>query len=196
MSNLTKLKNAINKNVPSFYVRQEVSLPIFTFDLKHEVSAEAVFNKAVQYQKNIEENNKKMLVKEGYQTPYFMERFLFTELISVIEKKASLVFNSNYKMNLFWFVFYSNGTSHELHNHLNKNRLEKYPISASYYPKIGSNPSPIVFQTKSIYNEISEISIPVKENMLVLFHSELKHYVPLHSSDEPRVVFSCNLSEK
>ena len=79
------------------------------------------------------------------------------------------------------------------HNHyyIDKQNFKVYPISAAYYPLCSENSSPIVFVNESG----NDVVVHIKKNTLLLFNSNLNHYVPKSIDNNLRLVYSCNLNE-
>ena len=62
-------------------------------------------------------------------------------------------------------------------------------FSFCYYPKVGSDPAPLVFSDL-------DYEIVPEESQLVLFPAYLNHGVPSHTNDEERVVIAGNIIAK
>jgi hypothetical protein len=185
-----KLKDAMSKK-PAYYVRQEISVPIYKFNIQKEVSNDSILERASALRKDNSESNRKKLIINSYQTDYMTDKESFSDLAQVIESKAQLITGKKYKILHYWFVFYNKGGSQKLHNHVLPNTLNELPLSAVYYPTVGNNTAPIIFKT--LEKNSNDLLIPVEKGTLLIFHSELLHYVPESISDDLRVVFSCNL---
>lgn len=200
-SKLRKFKDAIESK-PKYLVLQKVVFPIFCFDLNGEIDANSIVQRAMPLRGKNSESYKPDLIKNGYQTQFIadIDPNLFNDLNSVIENKCKQVFNQSYKATDYWFVFHETGSEILSHSHWNLKRFQEkgefdiYPLASAYYPLCSEKSSPIIFtsDTEGAPDQV----VPIKQNTLLIFNANLRHYVPKSQEDSLRLVYSCNLYQK
>lgn len=197
---IQKLKNRV-ETIPKYLVTQKVVFPIYQFDLNGEIDAASIVSRALPFRKSNKESSKPEIVQNGYQTTYIEESdpTLFADLNQLIENKCKLIFKQNYKATNYWFIFYEAGSEVLSHNHYNlkkflngDKKFEIYPLSVAYYPLCSEKSSPIIFTNE----HGTDVEIKVKQNTLLIFNSNLVHYVPKSTENNLRLVYSCNLYQK
>lgn len=189
-----KFKTALSRR-PEIFATQQVSFPVWTFDLQDEIDNQSIRERALSLYQEQSKNNKPGLVKNGYQTEYFRKGQSdnhFDDLLTVIESRARLITDREYRTHKYWLVFYSKDTEHRSHNHVGPEApFHFYPLSAVYYPSCTSDSEPLVFD--DLLRSSGKLEVPVKPNQLVIFNSFLYHRVEKCQSDTARIAFSCNL---
>lgn len=88
-----------------------------------------------------------------------------------------------YEKNEFWFNLSHHGESTRLHNH-----NQKAIISGVFYLKAPKKSGNIIFKDR----KNNELEINVEKGKIILFPSELDHYVPKNKSQDNRISFSFN----
>ena len=201
MSFFDKLKSK-SQSAPKYTVTQSVELPIYELDLKNIIDPDTIKEKCLdEFNKSGSKSNKSDIVKDGWQSPYYVrgnndDKFeVFTELITSVEDKLNSVnalANSKTKLevNEFWFVIYNKGTSHAWHNHLPKTQLDGFSnFSGVYYPVASDKAEPIEFK-----NDNKTLSISVTQHKLLLFPSMLSHRVPKCNDSDLRLSVAFNFT--
>ena len=89
-----------------------------------------------------------------------------------------------YEKNEFWFNAATNGESTGMHNH-NEHAI----LSGVFYLKIPKNSANLFFKS----GKNNDLEMEVETGKMILFPSELDHYVPLNKSSETRISLSFNL---
>mgnify|MGYP000396887544 CR=1 FL=1 len=199
MAFIDKLKSTIQA-APKYTVTQSVKLPIYELDLKNIIDPDTIKEKCLdEFNKSGNKNNRSDLVKDGWQSPYYIrgnndDKFeVFTELITAVEDKLNSVnalTNSKTKLEVdhFWFVIYNKGTIQEWHNHLPKTQLDGFSnFSGVYYPVASDKAEPIEFK-----NDNKTLSISVEQHKLLLFPSMLYHRVPECNDTDLRISVAFN----
>lgn len=118
----------------------------------------------------------------------FVEGIVRDGIIPYLGKRNSTqVYNAfqdakeqSYSVFDIWGAVYNKGDYTISHDHIWSS------VSFCYYVSVPKNCSPLVFDDINI-------SIQPEEGMLVVFHSELKHSVPVSISEEPRIVIAGNV---
>lgn len=114
---------------------------------------------------------------------------------NVIEFSKEFNDNREYLCSSSWFNIYNNQNYQEPHSHLNS------VYSAVFFPKAPKGSGKIVFQNPSIHemspDEDSYASYPnwffePKDNMLLIFRSNLRHFVLQGNNDEDRISIAMN----
>jgi hypothetical protein len=199
MSFLDKLKSTIQA-APKYTVTQSVELPIYELNLKNIIDPDTIKEKCLdEFNKSGSESNRTDLVKDGWQSPYYLrgnndDKFeVFTELITAVEDKLNSVnaltnSKTRLEVNKFWFVIYYKGASHAWHNHLPKTHLDGFSnFSGIYYPVASDKAEPIEFE-----NDNKPLSISVTQHKLLLFPSMLYHRVPECNDADLRISVAFN----
>lgn len=199
MAFIDKLKSTIQA-APKYTVTQSVKLPIYELDLKNIIDPDTIKEKCLdEFNKSGSESNRTDLVKDGWQSPYYLrgnndDKFeVFIELITAVEDKlnsTNALTNSKTRVevNKFWFVIYYKGTSHAWHNHLPNNRLDGFSnFSGIYYPVASDKAEPIEFE-----NGDETLSISVTQHKLLLFPSMVYHRVPECNDTDLRISVAFN----
>ena len=88
-----------------------------------------------------------------------------------------------YEKNEYWFNSSTRGQSTRIHNHIN-NAF----VSGVFYLKVPDNSPNIFFK-----RENKSIEIEVNKGKLILFQSDLDHYVPINKSNDTRLSLAFNL---
>lgn len=136
------------------------------------------------------------------------EKFNTEDLKSDIEKFLLRHLDiQNLEINSFWYNIYKKGFYQEKHNHCDYGNF----LSGIYFYK---NPTSPVFVNSSdgiissmgygtVFSNTfvsklrpNNFSPFVEEGDIIIFPSDLEHYVPLYNSDDPRITFSFNLGVK
>ena len=129
--------------------------------------------------------NRKTNVK-AYMTDWFMQRkyHIFNSVGDIAIKFAQEASPSEVQLELYdiWGAVYKRGDFTRNHDHW------PHPWSFSYYVK-SDGTTPIIFPD-------SYHSLYPKTNDIVLFPSILRHGVPIHESDEERIIVSGNIDIK
>jgi len=201
MSFLDKLKSTIQA-APKYTVTQSVELPIYELNLKNIIDPDTIKEKCLdEFNKSGSESNRTDLVKDGWQSPYYLrgnndDKFeVFTELITAVEDKLNSVnaltnSKTRLEVNKFWFVIYYKGASHAWHNHLPKTHLDGFSnFSGIYYPVASDKAEPIEFE-----NDNKPLSISVTQHKLLLFPSMLYHRVPECNDADLRISVAFNFN--
>lgn len=197
---LQKLKDTV-ESIPKYLVTQKVVFPIYQFDLNGQLDAASIVSRALPFRKSNIETSKPDIVQDGYQTTYIEESdpTLFLDLNKLIEDKCRSIFKQNYKATNYWFIFYERGSEVLSHSHYNlksfyagSKKFQIYPLSVAYYPLCSDKSSPIIFTNE----HGTDVEIKVKQNTLLIFNSNLVHYVPKSTENNLRLVYSCNLYQK
>jgi len=93
-----------------------------------------------------------------------------------------------------WVNIYSKGNYQEPHSHINVS------YSAVYFPKAPAGSGPIVFQNPQIYevggdstdNSTQTWTVIPEDNMLIVFKSNLRHYVLQGNNSKERISIAMN----
>jgi len=129
--------------------------------------------------------NRKTNVK-AYMTDWFMQRkyHIFNSVGDIAIKFAEEASPSKVQLELYdiWGAVYKRGDFTKNHDHW------PHTWSFSYYVK-SDGTTPIIFPDSSY-------SLYPKTNDIVLFPSILRHGVPIHESDEERIIVSGNIDIK
>ena len=88
-----------------------------------------------------------------------------------------------YEKNEFWFNAASKGESTAMHNH-----IENAIVSGVYYLQASNNSANLFFKS----GKNNELEIEVETGKIILFPSELDHYVPENQSSETRISLAFN----
>ena len=129
--------------------------------------------------------NRKTNVK-AYMTDWFMQRkyHIFNSVGDIAIKFAQEASPSEVQLELYdiWGAVYKRGDFTRNHDHW------PHPWSFSYYVK-SDGTTPIIFPASyhSLYPKTSDI---------ILFPGILRHGVPIHESDEERIIVSGNIDIK
>lgn len=189
---LGNLRKALQRtqNKPAFYISQEVKFPVFVFDLHNEVDNDKILSTLTV---DWDSSNRKELIIEGYQSPYFNRNstsfYDYSDLIQVVENKVSIISRQKYKVDEYWYVIYKKNSRQNWHDHVPKVENPIIGLSGVYYAKIDDKSSPLVFLTTG--NQLYKFY--PKQQQLILFDSRLSHCVPENESDDIRVSFAFNL---
>ena len=129
--------------------------------------------------------NRKTNVK-AYMTDWFMQRkyHIFNSVGDIAIKFAQEAspFEAQFELYDIWGAVYKRGDFTKEHDHW------PHPWSFSYYVK-SDGTTPIIFPDSSY-------SLYPKTNDIVLFPGILRHGVPIHESDEERIIVSGNIDIK
>ena len=99
----------------------------------------------------------------------------FKNYLKTIETNPSVL--KNLQLRNAWGAIYKDNDYTEKHNHT------PFFYSFVYYLKVENGNSPVIFE--------SDVNIPVKEDMLILFPSYLNHEVP--KNQNTRIIISGNI---
>ena len=201
MSALQKLKEK-TQLAPTYVVNQSIPFPIYIFNLNDEVDPELISNACKFYQKpEYQENLTSVLT--GWRSKYIPIPNTIIELDNLIKSvtnKISLVWNhcKNHNSNLdcsfrsdlygfkiphYWFNIYDKGAEAKTHSHMG------IDLVAVYYASVPENSAPLI-----LISQPNEITIDIKQGMLVLFSGFVSHKVPktLHETGQ-RISISFNV---
>ena len=132
--------------------------------------------------------NRKTNVK-AYMTDWFMQRkyHIFNSVGDIAIKFAQEASPSEVQLELYdiWGAVYKRGDFTKNHDHW------PHTWSFSYYVK-SDGTTPIIFPD----SPYSPYSLYPKTNDIVLFPGILRHGVPIHESDEERIIVSGNIDIK
>ena len=147
-----------------------------------------IFNK---FEKNMVEGDQLTDYESNRQYHFLLEAILMDDLIKV--KKEFGYADKQFRINSAWFQQYNKKHAHYIHNHgfggfssvlYLKYNPEKHSPTFFVAP----------FMSNMDGNLIEYEPDGVEEGTLIVFPTSLPHYVPVNTSDEPRIILSMNMN--
>lgn len=148
----------------------------------------------VEFHNHIAEYNYSHFIRNRWENIYLSPTLIpaVLPILSYVISKASLVYEQSlivphellgFEKNEFWFNSAETGESTSEHNH-NKDAL----ISGVLYLQVPGNSGNLFFKKGKSH----ELEVPAEKGKLVLFPSQLDHYVPENQSRSDRISLSFN----
>jgi len=170
-----------------------MKLPIIIQDVRtlYDDSTENVLeaninDRLIKIIKQVGDNQNRKTNVKAYMTDWFMQRkyHIFNSVGDIAIKFAQEASPSEVQLELYdiWGAVYKRGDFTKNHDHW------PHTWSFSYYVK-SDGTTPIIFPD-------SPYSLYPKTNDIVLFPGILRHGVPIHESDEERIIVSGNIDIK
>ena len=170
-----------------------MKLPIIIQDVRtlYDDSTENVLeaninDRLIKIIKQVGDNQNRKTNVKAYMTDWFMQRkyHIFNSVGDIAIKFAKEASPSEVQLELYdiWGAVYKRGDFTKNHDHW------PHTWSFSYYVK-SDGTTPIIFPD-------SPYSLYPKTNDIVLFPGILRHGVPIHESDEERIIVSGNIDIK
>ena len=170
-----------------------MKLPIIIHDVRtlYDDSTENVLeaninDRLIKIIKQVGDNQNRKTNVKAYMTDWFMQRkyHIFNSVGDIAIKFAQEASPSEVQLELYdiWGAVYKRGDFTKNHDHW------PHTWSFSYYVK-SDGTTPIIFPD-------APYSLYPKTNDIVLFPGILRHGVPIHESDEERIIVSGNIDIK
>ena len=147
-----------------------------------------IFNK---FEKNMVEGDQLTDYDSNRQYHFLLEAILMDDLIKV--KKEFGYADKQFRINSAWFQQYNKKHAHYIHNH------GFGGFSSVLYLKYNPEKHSPTFFVAPFMSNIDGNLIEyepdgVEEGTLIVFPTSLPHYVPVNTSDEPRIILSMNMN--
>jgi len=147
-----------------------------------------IFNK---FEKNMVEGDQLTDYESNRQYHFLLEAILMDDLIKV--KKEFGYADKQFRINSAWFQQYNKKHAHYIHNH------GFGGFSSVLYLKYNPEKHSPTFFVAPFMSNIDGNLIEyepdgVEEGTLIVFPTSLPHYVPVNTSDEPRIILSMNMN--
>ena len=147
-----------------------------------------IFNK---FEKNMVEGDQLTDYDSNRQYHFLLEAILMDDLIKV--KKEFGYADKQFRINSAWFQQYNKKHAHYIHNH------GFGGFSSVLYLKYNPEKHSPTFFVAPFMSNIDGNLIEyepdgVEEGTLIVFPTSLPHYVPVNTSDEPRIIPSMNMN--
>ena len=147
-----------------------------------------IFNK---FEKNMVEGDQLTDYESNRQYHFLLEAILMDDLIKV--KKEFGYGDKQFRINSAWFQQYNEKHTHHIHNH------GFGGFSSVLYLKYNPEKHSPTFFVAPFMSNIDGNLIEyepdgVEEGTLIVFPTSLPHYVPVNTSDEPRIILSMNMN--
>lgn len=161
-------------------------------------------NKVINFLKEYKKNNSSVVVsnKNGYQTKNIVDnainQFIFTSAINLIIHNYKFSEKTEFHLHNLWInENYKNCWNH-VHNHPHST------FSGVYYIKVPPMSGNLIFPRTSIFNIAAftdvtnsdfalNYNISPEEGLMVIFPSELLHYVEPNENDQSRISIAFNI---
>ena len=147
-----------------------------------------IFNK---FEKNMVEGDQLTDYDSNRQYHFLLEAILMDDLIKI--KKEFGYADKQFRINSAWFQQYNKKHAHYIHNH------GFGGFSSVLYLKYNPEKHSPTFFVAPFMSNIDGNLIEyepdgVEEGTLIVFPTSLPHYVPVNTSDEPRIILSMNMN--
>ena len=169
----------------------------YTNQIDHEVNIDRILQ---EFHQNCEKYDYTHYINNRWENIYINPQYIpsVLPLLSFALSKALEIFRNilkshqsliiphellGYEKNEFWFNSASKGESTGIHNH-----IDHATVSGVFYLKAPDNSANLFFKN----GKNNELEIEIETGKIVLFPSELDHYVPENESSETRISLAFN----